>query len=143
VGIQVEVKPIDAEKFYRDEISRPAHVRNAGYGLILAGWTADFPTPASFLAPLVDSRSVQDKANTNYAELAWKQVDETIDAARKAADAAAAQEVWRKVAELARGTAAYVPLVETRVQLVSGQRLRNGVVMQPYGSYDLATAGVL
>jgi peptide/nickel transport system substrate-binding protein len=28
------------------------------------------------------------------------------------------------------------------MQLLSGQRLRNGVVMRPYGSYDVATAGV-
>ena len=37
---------------------------------------------------------------------------------------------------------AYVPLAETRVQLIAGQRLRNGLVMQPYSGYDLATAGV-
>jgi peptide/nickel transport system substrate-binding protein len=69
-------------------------------------------------------------------------VDQAVDTARKSTDRAAAREIWRTVAELARGTDAYVPLVETRVQLVAGQRLRNGVVMQPYGSYDLATAGV-
>jgi peptide/nickel transport system substrate-binding protein len=28
------------------------------------------------------------------------------------------------------------------VQLLAGQRLHNGVVMQPYGGYDVATAGV-
>jgi peptide/nickel transport system substrate-binding protein len=39
-------------------------------------------------------------------------------------------------------TFAYVPLAENRVQLLAGQRLRNGVVMQPYGGYDVATAGV-
>jgi len=39
-------------------------------------------------------------------------------------------------------TAAYVPLAENRIQLVAGERLRNGVVMQPYSAYDLATAGV-
>jgi peptide/nickel transport system substrate-binding protein len=117
-------------------------VRDQGYGLVLASWTADFPTPASFLAPLVDSRSVQSRGNTNYAKLEWNKIDAAINAARKTADLGAAQPVWRKVAELARGTDAYVPLVETRVQLVAGQRLRNGVVMQPYGSYDLATAGV-
>ena len=142
VGIEAEVQAIDPEKFYAEEITRPARVREQGYGLILASWTADFPIPASFLAPLVDSRSVQYRGNTNYANLDWDKVDAAIDTARKAADPAAAQEVWRKVAELARSTEAYVPLVETRVQLVSGQRLRNGVVMQPYGSYDLATAGV-
>jgi peptide/nickel transport system substrate-binding protein len=142
VGIDVEVSAIDAETFYAEEITRPARVRNQGYGLILASWTADFPTPASFLSPLVDSRSFQDRGNTNYARLESKQVDATIDTARKTADPAAAQQVWRTVAEVSRGTDAYVPLVETRIQLVAGQRLRNGVVMQPYGSYDLATAGV-
>jgi peptide/nickel transport system substrate-binding protein len=142
VGIQAEIRTIDAETFYGKEITQPAQVKKQRYGLILASWTADFPTPASFLAPLVDSRSFQDQGNTNYAHLVWEQVDETIDAARKSSDPAAAQDVWRKVAELARGTEAYVPLVENRVQLVAGQRLRNGVVMQPYASYDLATAGV-
>ena len=48
---------------------------------------------------------------------------------------------WRAVAEAAARTNAYVPLAETRVQLVAGQRLHNGVVMQPYGGYDVATAG--
>ena len=42
----------------------------------------------------------------------------------------------------AEETAAYVPLAEPRVQLVAGQRLRNGVVMEAYNGYDLATAGV-
>jgi peptide/nickel transport system substrate-binding protein len=28
------------------------------------------------------------------------------------------------------------------VQLIAGQRLRNGLVMQPYSGYDVATAGV-
>jgi peptide/nickel transport system substrate-binding protein len=46
------------------------------------------------------------------------------------------------VAAAAGATSAYVPLAETRVQLVSGERLHNGLVMQPYSGYDLATAGV-
>ncbi len=36
-----------------------------------------------------------------------------------------------------------MPLAETRVQLLAGQRLRNGVVMLPYNGYDVATAGVV
>jgi peptide/nickel transport system substrate-binding protein len=39
-------------------------------------------------------------------------------------------------------TSVYVPLAETRIQLLAGQRLHNGVVMQPYSGYDLATAGI-
>jgi peptide/nickel transport system substrate-binding protein len=143
VGIEVEVSTVDPDLFYGEEIGRPSRVHKAGYGLILASWTADFPTPASFLVPLVDSRSIAPRGgNTNYAELDRDKMDATVDAARTAADRTAARKVWRKVAELAGTTDAYVPLVETRVQLVAGQRLHNGVVMQPYGSYDLATAGL-
>ena len=54
----------------------------------------------------------------------------------------AARAAWREVATAATATGAYVPLAESRVQLLAGQRLRNGLVMGPYTSYDLATAGV-
>ena len=142
VGIEVEVKRLEAAAFYATDVGNPDRVRANGYGLVLATWASDFPTPATFLQPLVDSRSIQPVGNTNYARLRVPEVDAAVDAALAAPDAAAARSAWREVATLARGTEAYVPLVETRVQLVAGQRLRNGVVMQPYSGYDLATAGV-
>jgi peptide/nickel transport system substrate-binding protein len=109
---------------------------------VLATWTADFPTPSSFLAPLVDGRSIRSVGNTNYARLDVKEINALIDEARAAADPEAADAAWRDVATAAGATSAYLPLAETRVQLVAGQRLRNGLVMQPYSGYDLATAGV-
>jgi peptide/nickel transport system substrate-binding protein len=142
VGIGVEVRALDAAAFYATEVGNPASTRENGYGLVLATWTADFPTPGSFLVPLVDGESIRPVGNTNYAALNWSEVNALVDAALIAPDEATARSAWREVATLARSTDAYVPLVETRVQLVAGQRLRNGLVMQPYGSYDLATAGV-
>ena len=142
VGIEVEMKPLDAAAFYATDVGNPDRVRANGYGLVLATWASDFPTPARFLQPLVDSRSIQPVGNTNYARLRVPEVDAAVDAALAAPDADEARSAWREVATLARGTEAYVPLVETRVQLVAGQRLRNGVVMQAYSGYDLATAGV-
>jgi peptide/nickel transport system substrate-binding protein len=142
VGITVEVRAMDPETFYVSDVGSPASVEKNGFGLILVPWTADTPTPASFLAPLIDGRTIESTGNTNYASLDWDEVTALVSAARTAPDAAAGRAAWREAAELARGTDTYVPLVETRVQLVAGQRLRNGLVMQPYGGYDLATAGV-
>jgi peptide/nickel transport system substrate-binding protein len=141
IGVQVEVKSIDTDAFYGSEISNPENVRKQGYGLLLATWTADFPTPGSFLAPLVDGRGIKPIGNTNYAALDDKGINELIDAAR-AADAKAALPAWQQVAAAALETHAYVPLATNRVQLLSGQRLHNGVVMLPYTGYDLATAGL-
>ena len=138
VGIQVEVRPLSATSFYATDVGSPDTVRASGYGIVLATWTADFPTPGSFLTPLVDGRSIRSVGNTNYARLADPAIDGLIDAARASGDRAA----WREVAGAVLGTSVYVPLAESRVQLVAGQRLRNGVVMQPYSGYDLATAGV-
>ncbi|WP_073420279.1 ABC transporter substrate-binding protein [Geodermatophilus nigrescens] len=146
VGITAEVRPLPAASFYATDVGSPDNVARNGYGIVLATWTADFPTPGSFLVPLVDGRSVSLVGNTNYARLTDPALSAAVDAARAAsdpaADPAAAATAWRDVATAARATGAYVPLVESRVQLLAGQRLRNAVVMRPYVGYDLATAGV-
>jgi peptide/nickel transport system substrate-binding protein len=138
IGIDVEVRPLSATSFYATDVGDPDNVAANGLGLVLATWTADFPTPASFLTPLADGRSIRAVGNTNYARLDDPDVNALVDAARAAADPAA----WREVAGAVDETAVYVPLAETRIQLLAGQRLHNGVVMQPYSGYDLATAGV-
>jgi peptide/nickel transport system substrate-binding protein len=137
-GIQVEVRPLSASTFYATDVGDPDNVAANGFGLILATWTADLPTPGSFLTPLVDGRSIRDVGNTNYARLNDPAVNALVDTARTAGDPAA----WRDVDGAVEAMSVYVPLAETRVQVVAGQRLRNGVVMQPYSGYDLATAGV-
>ncbi len=143
VGIDVEVRPLPAASFYATDVGSPDNVARNGFGIVLATWTPDLPTPGSFLVPLVDGRSVSPVGNTNYARLTDPALSAAVDAARvAAADPAAAAAAWQAVATAARDTGAYVPLVETRVQLLAGQRLRNGVVMQPFAGYDLATAGV-
>jgi peptide/nickel transport system substrate-binding protein len=142
VGIQAEVRPLDPTTYYASDVGKPANVTAQGYGIVLATWTADFPTAESFLVPLVDGRSIRAVGNINYARLDDPGVNGLVDAARAATDPAIALDAWRQVAQAVQGSAAYVPLAENRVQLLAGQRLRNGVVMQPYGGYDVATAGV-
>ena len=142
MGITAEVRRLDAPTYYAAGVGKPDAVTAAGYGLVLATRSADFPTAASFLVPLVDGRSVRGVGNTNYARLTDPAVNALVDAARAAPDPAAATQAWQEVAVGAAATWAYVPLVENRLQLLAGQRLRNGVVMQRYSSYDVATAGI-
>ena len=143
IGIVAEIRPFPLDTFYATDVGEPANVTAGGYGLVLATWTADSPTPAAFLAPLVDGRSIRDNVgNANHALLNLPDINALVDQARAAGDSAEADGLWRQVAAETAKTNAYVPLTETRVQLIAGQRLHNGLVMQPYGSYDLATAGV-
>ena len=142
IGIEVDVQALDPTTFYAKDVGNPDNVKASGYGIILATWTADFPTPASFLVPLVDGRSIRTVGNTNYARLNDADINGLVDTARAAAAGDAALQAWGGVATAAGKSAADVPLSENRIQLIAGQRLRNGLVMQPYGGYDLATAGI-
>ncbi|MGY2075293.1 ABC transporter substrate-binding protein [Blastococcus sp. SYSU DS0828] len=136
IGIDVEVRPLDPATFYATDVGNPDNVARSGYGLVLATRTADFPTAGSFLVPLVDGRSIARVGNPNHARLDDPEVNALVDRAK------AGEVTWAEVAEAALARAAYVPLVETRIQLLAGQRLRNGLVMRPYDGYDVATAGV-
>ncbi len=139
VGIQVTVAPLDPTTFYTAGVGSPQAITDGGYGMVLASWTADLPTPASFLVPLVDGRSISQVAgNHNLGLLSDPAVDALVDTAVGAGDVSA----WAAVADAALATHAVVPLAENRVQLLAGQRLHNGVVMQPWTGYDVATAGV-
>ena len=138
VGIKAEVRRLPAATFYATDVGSPNNVASNGFGIVLATWTADFPTAGSFLAPLVDGRSIRNVGNTNYARLNDPALNTLIDQARADGGAGA----WRKVAGTVAKASVYVPLGETRIQLLAGQRLRNGVVMQPYSGHDVATAGV-
>ncbi len=142
VGIEVEVRPLDPATYYATDVGNPGRVAENGYGIVLATRTPDFPTPGSLLAPLVDGRSIRSVGNTNFARLTDPAIYGLIDTARAAGIGDPARDAWRAVSAAAEETAGYVPLAEPRVQLVAGQRLRNGVVMEAYNGYDLATAGV-
>jgi peptide/nickel transport system substrate-binding protein len=139
VGIQVTVVPLDPTTYYTTGVGSPQAITDGGYGMVLATWTSDLPTPASFLVPLVDGRSITQVAgNHNLGLLADPAVDALVDTAVGAGDV----EAWAAVADAALATHAVVPLAENRVQLLAGQRLHNGVVMLPWTGYDVATAGV-
>jgi len=139
VGIQVTVQASDPATFYTTGVGSPAAISAGQYGMVLATYAGVLPTPASFLVPLVDGRSISTEAgNANYALLDDPTVNGAVDTAAASNDPSA----WAAVATAALATHAFVPLVENRAQLLAGQRLRNGVVMLPYNGYDVATAGV-
>jgi peptide/nickel transport system substrate-binding protein len=142
VGITVELEALPVADFYAKDVGDPDNVRANGYGLVLATWTADFPAPGAFLAPLVDGRSIRSPGNTDFARLDDAGINGLVDAARTAADPAAARDAWAQVAQAAQDTAAYVPLAEDRLFLLAGQRLHNATVSRAYHGYDLATLGV-
>ncbi len=140
VGIEVTVSGLDPSTYYRTDIGQPANVAVSGYGLLLTAWSGDLPTPSTYFPPMVGP--VQPNGNANYAEVSDPALQQLVDTALAAPDRAAAGAAWRDLDAALVGAAVYVPLVEDRVRLLTGERLRNAYLHRAYGGYDLATVGV-
>ncbi|MBA3525212.1 MAG: ABC transporter substrate-binding protein, partial [Geodermatophilaceae bacterium] len=139
-GVRVEVVGVDPATYYSTGIGVPANVAAAGYQLLLTAWSADLPTPATYFPPLIGA--VTAEGNANYAEVVDPVLSALVDSALGSADPAMSERAWRDLDAGLVGLVAYLPLVEERVVLLAGERLRNASVHVAYGSYDLAVAGV-
>jgi peptide/nickel transport system substrate-binding protein len=142
VGIRVTVRKFPRAQFLSTVAGSPAAVAEQRFGLILAEWSADFPSPYAFLDPLGDSRIISDSGNPNLAAVRDPAVDKGIDAASStlAPDQAAA--AWRAVEARLMTAAWYAPLIEDRALLYGSDRLRNVYVQPVYRGYDLARLAV-
>lgn len=140
IGVDGRVVGLDPDTYYTSDIGRPDNVKAEEYGILVTAWTGDLPTPSTYYPPLVTA--AQSTANANYAQLDDPELLALMDTALAAADTAAAHDSWRVLDETLVELAAYVPLVEERVVLLAGERLRNGYVHRAYGGYDLAVLGV-
>jgi len=140
IGVEAVIAELDPATYYSSDIGRPDNVTAEQYGILVTAWTGDLPTPSTYYPPLVSA--VQPAGSANYAQIADAGVLALADTALSAADPATARANWRSLDETLVALAAYVPLIEDRVVLLTGERLRNAYVHRAYGGYDLAVVGV-
>jgi len=142
VGIKVTIASSDASAYYRTTIGSPSNVHSKGYGILQAGWGADFPTGYGFMQVLVDGRGIKPSGNNNYAELQDPEIDSLIDKAKAETDAAKAAAIWTQVDSKVMDTATQLPFVWDKALNYRNPRMTNVFVNSYYGMYDFSTVGV-
>ncbi|MFG2039657.1 ABC transporter substrate-binding protein [Dactylosporangium sp. NPDC048998] len=143
VGITARLDPQDASLYFRSIIGSPSNVHAKGYGLMMAGWGADYPTAAGFLQVLVDSRAISASGNNNYAELSDPAIDKLIDQAQAEPDPAKNAEIWKQINRLVSESATYLPFTYDKALNYRNPRLTNVFVTGYYGMYDFGSLGVM
>ncbi|WP_433218633.1 ABC transporter substrate-binding protein [Dactylosporangium sp. CS-047395] len=143
VGITARLDPQDASLYFRSIIGAPSNVHNKGYGLMLAGWGADYPSPAGFLQVIVDSRAIFESGNNNYAELSDPSVDALIDQAAAEPDPAKNAEIWKQINRKVSESATYMPFTYDKALNYRNPRLTNVYITQYYGQVDFGNLGVM
>lgn len=142
IGIQADLRPFPEQVFLSSGVGSPAAIKAGGYGLVVVNWVADFPSPAAFYPPLLDSRGVRTQGDTDYAQLAEPALVSLIDQATGSLDQVVATMLWQRVDALVMQQAGYLPLVEDKTMLLTSSRLHNVYLHPVWRNVDLITVSV-
>ncbi|WP_405998344.1 ABC transporter substrate-binding protein [Streptomyces sp. NBC_00829] len=143
VGIDAQVDQFDGAQT-SGIIGSPKVVKEKGYGIIIMGWGADFPTGQGFSQPLVDGRFILQSGNNNFSELNDPAVNKLFDQAIAETDPAKAGEVYKQMNQKVSEAAVYLPFVYDKTITWRSTRVTNAYLADAYnGRYDYASLGVV
>ncbi|MFG2328052.1 ABC transporter substrate-binding protein [Streptomyces sp. NPDC048604] len=141
VGIQVEIEQVEA-RMYSDTAGNPSQAKNKGYGLIMTGWSSDFPHGSSFLQPLADGRQILPTGNVNKAQVDDRAINALFDQATAETDPEKVAKLYRTLNHRLADGAHYLPVAAVRSLNYRNPRLTNVYVSQAYGMIDIQALGV-
>ncbi|MFI9601438.1 ABC transporter substrate-binding protein [Streptomyces sp. NPDC052043] len=121
----------------------PRAVKDRGYGIILEGFAADFPTGQGFLRSLVDGRFILETGNINYSELNDPEINALFDDAIAEQDPVKAGRIYQQINRKVSASAAYLPITYEKIMMWRGPRLANAYTADSYyGRYDYVSLGI-
>ncbi|MEU6984917.1 ABC transporter substrate-binding protein [Streptomyces sp. NPDC046324] len=143
VGIDAQIDQFDGAQT-SGIIGSPKVVKDKGYGIIIMGWGADFPSGQGFLQPLVDGRFILQSGNNNFSELNDPAVNGLFDQALKETDPEKAGELYKQINTKVSEAAIYLPFTHEKNIIWRSSRLTNVYTADAYnGRYDYASLGVM
>ncbi|MFE6129342.1 ABC transporter substrate-binding protein [Streptomyces sp. NPDC056437] len=143
VGIDAQVDQFDGAQT-SGIIGSPKVVKDKGYGIIIMGWGADFPSGQGFSQPLVDGRFILQSGNNNFSELNDPAVNKLFDQAIAETDPDKAGEIYKQMNQKVSEAAVYLPFVYDKTITWRSTRLTNAYTADAYnGRYDYASLGVV
>ncbi|MEV4556510.1 ABC transporter substrate-binding protein [Kitasatospora sp. NPDC049285] len=141
VGIDVTVDQYDG-KLISSVIGAPDVVKTKGYGLIVMGWGADYPTGSGYLQPLVDGRFITSNGNNNYAGINDPEINGWFDQAAASTDPAKAADFYKKINHKVIDGGYYLPIVADKALNWRNPRLTNVYITDAFGEVDFQALGV-
>jgi peptide/nickel transport system substrate-binding protein len=138
IGIDnLQIKELVYPDYYTQYYQEPTTNTAIGF----AGWCEDFPSPDTFLTPLLYGPNILPHANSNYSELNDKTLNDLITTAQ-AASPADADAAWAAANKRATEDAAWVPYRWSFARVVVSPRMQNAYYDQYYENIDFVNAGV-
>jgi peptide/nickel transport system substrate-binding protein len=138
IGItNLQVKELEYPDYYTQFYAEPSSNTAIGF----AGWCEDFPSPDTFLTPLLYGPNILPHANSNFSETNDPKINSLIEKA-EAAPLATADAAWAATNKAATQFASWVPYRWSFGRIIIGPNLTNAFYNQYYELIDWVNAGV-
>ncbi|AWT45619.1 MULTISPECIES: ABC transporter substrate-binding protein [Streptomyces] len=142
IGVNAQIHQYDGSQT-AGIIGSPSNVQKKGFGIIIMGWGADFPSVQGFGLPLWDSKYILESGNNNYALIKDKSIDGLFDQYNKTLDDAGKTQIATQINHKVMDGAYYLPFVFEKFINWRSSRLANVYTTDGYsGQYDFVNLGL-
>ncbi|MDQ0993183.1 ABC transporter substrate-binding protein [Streptomyces sp. V3I7] len=142
VGIDTQIDQYDGSQS-TGIIGSPSNVKKKGYGIIIMGWGADFPTVQGYGLPLWDSKYILQSGNNNFGMIKDKAIDGLFDKYIKSTDDAEKTKLATEINHKVMEGGYYLPFVFEKFINWRGDNLANVYTTDAYsGQYDFVNLGL-
>ncbi|MYS81554.1 ABC transporter substrate-binding protein [Embleya scabrispora] len=141
IGVDAQIDQYDGSQT-SGIVGSPSNVEKKGYGIIIDGWAADFPSVQGFGRPLWDSKYILESGNNNYALIKDEAIDELFDAYAKELDEGSKGRIARQINHKVMEGAYYLPFTYEKYLNWRSSRLTNVYMTDAYNGYDFISLGL-
>jgi peptide/nickel transport system substrate-binding protein len=143
VGIKLSVKPYPQVDYFSLYAGKPDYAKKNKLGLMINGWTADWPDGFGFISQITDSRTIRQSGGNSNLSVKIPEVDEMLDQAVAETDTTKREKIWTQIDHRVIEEAVVLPGVWARVLLYRPPNLTNVYVNDGLGGYyDYIALGV-
>jgi peptide/nickel transport system substrate-binding protein len=141
VGIKANIYQYDG-KLISSVIGSPDNVHKNGYGIMITGWGADWPSGTGYLQPLIDSKFILPNGNYNLPEINDSQIESLFQQTALETDPTKAAALYNQMNHIVMEGAYYLPFTYDAALNYRNPRLTNVFVNQAWGMIDFQALGV-
>ena len=143
VGIQLQLHGYPSGTYYTDFAGAPNYVHQHNLGILMGGWSPDWPDGYGMMDELINGNTIAPSGNTNIGELN----DPTINglftqAASPSLTDAQRNAIYGQIDKDAMAQAVILPNVYATNLLYRNPAVTNVYTMTPFGMYNYGVMGV-
>ncbi len=144
-GITTTITQVEGSKYYSQNLQRPEVMKSKGYGLALAAWGPDWPTPFAFFSQITDGRLLTaTSSGSNYGRVDDPVINGLLDQMRGAKTSSDAAALASRLDAQVMSDAVYIPYGYDTLLLARGKDVTNYYISSAYnGLPDLIAMGVV